>query len=164
MKLLVARVRITTPRLLETLNARSGMRPLVPGLSKLRLWTASRLPMSQPRSQLPWKSFTGFSATLIDVSDAAKESGKAHQLAPRFRILITTTRMLFRHDRGLGRRDPDGPAVLGFVTCATTTSRFIKTSELTDFKSAPRHIFQGFETRSAHNYAAGRAHVPPDHD
>ena len=46
------------------------MRPLVPGLSKLRVWTASRLPMSQPRSQVPWKSFTGSNAALIDVSDA----------------------------------------------------------------------------------------------
>ena len=55
----------------------------------------------------------GSSAALIDVSGATKESGKAHQLAPRFRILITTTRMLFRHGRGLGRRDPDRPAALG---------------------------------------------------
>jgi hypothetical protein len=71
----VARVRITTPRPLETLNARSGMRPPMPGLSKLRVWTASRPPMSQPRWQLPWKSFTGSSAALIDVSDATRDAG-----------------------------------------------------------------------------------------
>ena len=56
-------------------RAPCGMRPLVPGLSKLRVWTASLLPMSQHRSPLPWKSFTGASAALIDVSDPTRDAG-----------------------------------------------------------------------------------------
>ena len=121
------------------------MRPPVPGLSKLRVWTASRLSMSRPRSQLPWKSFTGSSAALIDVSDATKESGKAHQLAPRFRILITTTRMLFRHGRGLGRRDPHGPAVLGTVASDATPATYRQTARLTYFTYGTHDTFSASE-------------------
>jgi hypothetical protein len=41
------------PGLAGTLDAPSGTRPLVPGLSRPRGWTANRLPMSQPPSQMP---------------------------------------------------------------------------------------------------------------
>jgi hypothetical protein len=36
-------------------------------------WTANRLPMWQPLSQMPSKSYTGSSAASIDVSDATTD-------------------------------------------------------------------------------------------
>ena len=50
--------------------------------------------------------------------------------------------MLFRHGRGLGRRDSDGPAVLGSVACATTTSRLVETPAYRDCQplSKPAHV------------------------
>jgi hypothetical protein len=73
----------TTPRPLATSNVRCGMRPLVPGSSRQRGWTANRLPTLQPPLPLHSKSLTDSSAASIDLSDATKDSPTS--LAPKGR-------------------------------------------------------------------------------
>jgi hypothetical protein len=74
-RLLVARVLTTTLRPLATFDAPSGMRPLAPGYSRWKGWTANRLPTSRPRLPMLFRSFTGSSASSIDVSDATNDAG-----------------------------------------------------------------------------------------
>jgi hypothetical protein len=51
-------------------NAAAGAR-----LSRCKGWTANRLPTSRPRLPMLFRSFTGSSASSIDVSDATNDAG-----------------------------------------------------------------------------------------
>jgi predicted DNA-binding transcriptional regulator AlpA len=56
-RLLAGRIPTTTPKLLATSNSLYGMRPLVPGSFRLRVWIAIRLPRSRHPLRMPWYSF-----------------------------------------------------------------------------------------------------------
>jgi hypothetical protein len=137
----VGRKSTITPRPLATLNARYGMRPLVPGSSRQRGWTANRPPTSQRLLLMHSQSYTGSSATSIDGSDAIKG-----RRAGPFNCAVNSTVSVSRCKEGIG-----GARIIVLMDDAFSWGSLIAAFIGATAALAGVVISQLFERRKAHD-------------